>query len=109
VDYGGELCSNINLLLPLLPLLYYLFVRTGWWPQKAVTFLDNHDTGSTQQHWNFPDDKIVMGYAYILTHPGMPCIVRYISFATYMMLSYKPRIAIVKWFIRAYHTLNYQI
>ena len=20
----------------------------GWWPSRAVTFLDNHDTGSTQ-------------------------------------------------------------
>nr|PNR35675.1 hypothetical protein PHYPA_021525 [Physcomitrium patens] len=46
----------------------------GWWPQKAVTFVDNHDTGSTQRHWSFPDDKIAMGYAYILTHPGIPCI-----------------------------------
>ena len=26
----------------------------GWWPAHAVTFLDNHDTGSTQQHWPFP-------------------------------------------------------
>lgn len=23
----------------------------GWWPSKAVTFVDNHDTGSTQNHW----------------------------------------------------------
>lgn len=22
----------------------------GWWPSRAVTFLDNHDTGSTQVH-----------------------------------------------------------
>lgn len=20
----------------------------GWWPSRAITFLDNHDTGSTQ-------------------------------------------------------------
>ena len=26
----------------------------GWEPQMAVTFLDNHDTGSTQNHWPFP-------------------------------------------------------
>lgn len=26
----------------------------GWEPQLAVTFLDNHDTGSTQNHWPFP-------------------------------------------------------
>ncbi|KAH8935240.1 hypothetical protein BDL97_17G019100 [Sphagnum fallax] len=34
----------------------------GMWPSRAVTFVDNHDTGSTQ------------GYAYILTHPGQPCV-----------------------------------
>jgi len=46
----------------------------GWWPAYAVTFIDNHDTGSTQRHWPFPDDKTLVGYAYILTHPGMPCL-----------------------------------
>lgn len=44
----------------------------GWWPAKSVTFLDNHDTGSTQAHWPFPGEKIMQGYAYILTHPGIP-------------------------------------
>ncbi|GMP44569.1 hypothetical protein CsSME_00013446 [Camellia sinensis var. sinensis] len=34
----------------------------GLWPSRAVTFIDNHDTGSTQ------------GYAYILTHPGIPTV-----------------------------------
>ena len=33
-----------------------------------------HDTGSTQAHWPFPHKKVGQGYAYILTHPGMPCI-----------------------------------
>ena len=42
----------------------------GWLPQYAVTFVDNHDTGSTQRHWPFPDDKVLIGYAYVLTHPG---------------------------------------
>lgn len=46
----------------------------GWWPTRAVTFLDNHDTGSQQSHWPFPDKQIMQGYAYILTHPGIPCI-----------------------------------
>ncbi|KAM3212692.1 hypothetical protein ACQJBY_065630 [Aegilops geniculata] len=46
----------------------------GWWPAKAVTFVDNHDTGSTQALWPFPSDKVMQGYAYILTHPGTPCI-----------------------------------
>ncbi|KAL6511911.1 putative alpha-amylase 2 [Orobanche gracilis] len=71
----------------------------GWWPSRAVTFLDNHDTGSTQvlilivllvfvalltmstvktdftrAHWPFPSDHIMEGYAYILTHPGIPSV-----------------------------------
>ncbi|XP_062103076.1 alpha-amylase 3, chloroplastic-like [Humulus lupulus] len=44
----------------------------GWWPSRAITFLENHDTGSTQGHWPFPRDKLAQGYAYILTHPGTP-------------------------------------
>ena len=27
----------------------------GWWPERSVTFLENHDTGSSQMHWPFPD------------------------------------------------------
>ncbi|CAN6272152.1 unnamed protein product [Urochloa humidicola] len=46
----------------------------GWWSAKAVTFVDNQDTGSTQAMWPFPSDKVMQGYAYILTHPGNPCI-----------------------------------
>ncbi|XP_054809210.1 probable alpha-amylase 2 [Prosopis cineraria] len=46
----------------------------GWWPSRAVTFLDNHDTGSTQAHWPFPSNHIMEGYAYILTHPGIPTV-----------------------------------
>jgi alpha-amylase len=46
----------------------------GWWPEMAVTFIDNHDTGSTQAHWPFPGDKAITGYAYLMTHPGVPCI-----------------------------------
>ncbi|ONK64720.1 uncharacterized protein A4U43_C07F29170 [Asparagus officinalis] len=46
----------------------------GWWPSRAVTFLENHDTGSTQGHWPFPRDKLAQGYAYILTHSGTPVI-----------------------------------
>lgn len=42
----------------------------GWWPSRAVTFLENHDTGSTQGHWRFPGGALEQGYAYILTHPG---------------------------------------
>lgn len=50
----------------------------GWWPQASFTFLDNHDTGPSpgggQNHWNFPSEGIMQGYAYILTHPGIPCV-----------------------------------
>ena len=46
----------------------------GLWPSRAVTFLENHDTGSTQQHWPFPRHHIIEGYAYILTHPGTPTV-----------------------------------
>ncbi|XP_042494791.1 probable alpha-amylase 2 isoform X2 [Macadamia integrifolia] len=46
----------------------------GWWPSRAVTFIDNHDTGSTQAHWPFPSSHLIEGYAYILTHPGLPMV-----------------------------------
>jgi alpha-amylase len=46
----------------------------GWWADHSVTFVDNHDTGSTQAHWPFPGDKVLAGYAYIMTHPGVPTI-----------------------------------
>lgn len=46
----------------------------GWWPERSVTFIDNHDTGSSQQHWPMPSDSVELGYAYILTHPGVPCL-----------------------------------
>nr|AHI58937.1 alpha-amylase 3 [Boehmeria nivea] len=45
-----------------------------WWPSRAVTFIENHDTGSTQGHWRFPSGKEMQGYAYILTHPGTPSV-----------------------------------
>ena len=46
----------------------------GLWPSRAVTFIDNHDTGSTLNHWPFPDHGLAQGYAYILTHPGTPTV-----------------------------------
>lgn len=46
----------------------------GIWPSRAITFLENHDTGSTLQHWPFPTDQLHAGYAYILTHPGTPVV-----------------------------------
>lgn len=46
----------------------------GIWPSRAVTFIENHDTGSTLQHWPFPWNKVLQGYCYILTHPGTPTV-----------------------------------
>jgi alpha-amylase len=52
----------------------------GWWAQKMVTFVDNHDTGPSescttgQNLWPVPCDKVMQGYAYILTHPGIPTV-----------------------------------
>lgn len=51
----------------------------GWWPANAVTFIENHDTEARQtstghKAWPFPSSQLMQGYAYILTHPGIPCI-----------------------------------
>lgn len=47
----------------------------GWWSENSVTFLDNHDTHcDSQNHWPFPNDKVIEGYCYLLTHPGVPMI-----------------------------------
>ena len=40
----------------------------------AVTFVDNHDTGSTQKLRMMDEDGIAPAYTLILTHPGMPCV-----------------------------------
>lgn len=48
----------------------------GLWPEMSVTFIENHDTESIRDSGNkrFPDGKTMEGYAYILTHPGIPCV-----------------------------------
>ncbi|MCB9201998.1 MAG: starch-binding protein [Flavobacteriales bacterium] len=48
----------------------------GTYPQFSTTVLDNHDTGPypNQEHWAFPSKYVVNGYAYILTHPGVPMV-----------------------------------
>jgi len=38
----------------------------------SVPFLDNHDTARDDRFGN--TDQLKMGYAYILTHPGTPCV-----------------------------------
>ena len=40
---------------------------------KAVTFIDNHDTFVKPGSFA-TSDNIMKGYAYILTHPGIPCV-----------------------------------
>ncbi|ULB34592.1 MULTISPECIES: alpha-amylase domain-containing protein [Proteiniphilum] len=39
---------------------------------SVVTFLDNHDTGKEHDKWVTKDFHL--GYAYILTHEGKPCV-----------------------------------
>jgi alpha-amylase len=75
----------------------------GWWPAKSVTFIDNHDTGPStpsggQNHWPFPGDKILQGYAYILTHPGIPTVywVHYFDWGTANQAAIKTMISIRK-------------
>ena len=46
----------------------------GLWPSRAITFIENHDTGSTLNHWPFPHNHLHAGHAYLLTHPGTPCV-----------------------------------
>jgi len=51
----------------------------GWWSEKSVTFVENHDTSPRDPNFiaNASQEyKIqrMMGYAYILTHPGVPCV-----------------------------------
>ena len=55
----------------------------GYWPSRSVTFLDNHDTeyrrDEEHRHHNdgtrhFPGNMVEMGYSYLLTHPGIPCV-----------------------------------
>ena len=55
----------------------------GFWPSRSVTFLDNHDTESRRapEHGgpnygarHFAGKTVETGYAYTLTHPGVPCV-----------------------------------
>jgi len=55
----------------------------GFWPSRAVTWVDNHDTEYRREKdhqanydstRHVPGKKVEMAYAYILTHPGVPCV-----------------------------------
>ncbi len=51
----------------------------GWWPAKSVTFVESHDTSPRDENFmanasaEYRTQRL-MGYAYILTHPGIPCV-----------------------------------
>lgn len=55
------------------------------WKNRAVTFLENHDTGFRTNENGQPEEhhesdsfannwEVEQAYAYILTHPGIPCV-----------------------------------
>jgi len=51
----------------------------GIMPSKAVTFVENHDTTPRQQYFIYDAPTQYRNvrraaYAYILTHPGLPCV-----------------------------------
>lgn len=47
----------------------------GLWPDMIVTFIENHDTEPMRGNGlAFPDDQVIEGYAFVLTHPGIPCV-----------------------------------
>jgi len=55
----------------------------GFWPTRAVTFLDNHDTEYRRDRdpdhcangvKHFEGWMVHMAYAYLMTHPGIPCV-----------------------------------
>lgn len=50
---------------------------------SVVTWLENHDTGKENDKWVTKDWK--MGYAYILTHEGRPCVFYNHYFGTVMV------------------------
>ncbi len=50
----------------------------GFWSDKTVTFIENHDTEEIRNGKYAPPfpggDQMIQGYTFILTHPGTPCI-----------------------------------
>lgn len=74
-DYGRLRSSNAGRVVPA--------GLIGFWSSRSVTFLDNHDTeyrrDEEHQHQHndtrhVPGRLVETGYAYLLTHPGIPCI-----------------------------------
>ncbi len=57
------------------PILRVTYTLAWYFVKRLGLSNDFACAGSTQQHWPFPGHKAEeTGYAYILTHPGMPCI-----------------------------------
>jgi alpha-amylase len=50
----------------------------GWWPGMSVTFIENHDTDKDAAPEGGDEfgngDQVLTGYAYLLTHPGIPSV-----------------------------------
>jgi alpha-amylase len=74
-DYSGLRSTNCGRVVPA--------GLIGFWSSRAVTFLDNHDTEYRRdaehghQHndtRHVPGRLVETGYAYLLTHPGIPCV-----------------------------------
>lgn len=49
-------------------------LRPGTAPLKCSRRVHTFRAGSTLNHWPFPGSHIAEAYAYLLTHPGTPCV-----------------------------------
>ena len=45
-------------------------IHTAWMYVNS----DMYSQGSTQGHWRFPEQGWEQGLAYLMTHPGTPCV-----------------------------------
>ncbi len=59
---------------------------------SVVTWLENHDTGKEHDKWITKDWK--MGYAYILTHEGRPCVFYNHYFGDVMTDAHNPSLTV---------------
>ncbi len=59
---------------------------------SVVTWIDNHDTGKEHDKWVTKDWK--MGYAYILTHEGRPCVFYNHYFGDVMKDAHNPALTV---------------
>ena len=59
---------------------------------RVVTWIDNHDTGKEHDKWVTKDWK--MGYAYIMTHEGRPCVFYNHFFGDTMIDAHDPNLTV---------------